>query len=660
MCGDELILKRRLESESEVMHTKKVHINKGIAQLKSEYIVCNQNKSFNNADIENNEEEGSDRFMIMKDSRLGEVRNRKTKKRGQNKNRDNSQQKEEKQLCSKLVYGFQEEDQCSFGTGCKFIHDIGEYLSFKSAEIQCQQFSICPAFESLGRCPMGFKCMFLSTHFNKEELKLKTKSEEECRKFWDVNHEVNHISRDKKFDLNKCRFPFEKSDFVLDIIDAMKQELHDETVLEKQAVDFEVAKVPQIEQREKEYSKKREKQKMLYLKYRDTRYFAQEKKPLDFYHKKILSPLTTVGNLPYRRLMHSLGADITYSEMILAVPLIQGTNSEWALPRAHCSEVPGFGVQIASSKPWSAAKATEALIENVGSGLSEINLNCGCPIDLLYKQGSGSALLENPARMIRCLNAMNYVSGDIPITVKLRTGIKENQQIAHKLCRRLVIETDVAGITLHGRTRQQRYTKSADWKYIGEVANAVREYEVERTEKLKESREGKTRIQFIGNGDCNNWQDWYSHLENKNIDSVMLARGALIKPWVFEEIDARQYLDKSSTERLEILRNYAKFAMEHWGTDEYGISQCRRFFCEFMSFFHRYIPLGICERYPVLLNEKAPNWKGRNDLETLMGSTDVNNWIKLSDLFFGKASEKFVFLPKHKSNSYVVVAAEQN
>ena len=132
----------------------------------------------------------------------------------------------------------------------------------------------------------------------------------------------------------------------------------------------------------------------------------------------------------------------------------------------------------------------------------------------------------------------------------------------------------------------------------------------------------------------------------------MVARGALIKPWIFEEIEAQQYLDKSSTERLEILRlrDVLDGAL---GTDEYGISQCRRFFCEFMSFFHRYIPMGICERYPVRLNERPPNWIGRDKHgRVFWEALSSKDWIKLSEMFFGKADDSFVFTRKHKGGSY--------
>ncbi|AJV77666.1 Dus3p [Saccharomyces cerevisiae YJM453] len=638
--------------------------SKGIAHIKPEYIVpLKQNENQKVAIYD--EEMSSDRMTNeFAGGTNKKNKNGRGKKRGQNKNRDNRQVKEQNVLCPRLIHG--DISKCSFGDNCRFVHDINLYLSTKKPEVESNIFPSCPVFNSLGFCPMGFKCRFLSSHLNKEDNILISKKEidPDAQTIWSVKGEVNHISPERKLDLIKRRFPFTKSNEILEIIDSFQQECRDsmkpeEEVestpqLKKQDPDVEQPVAPQVEQRNKELSQHRMKQREVYLKYKDTRYFAQEKKPLDLYHKKIVSPLTTVGNLPYRRLMRKLGADVTYSEMALAVPLIQGTNSEWALPKAHTSEFPGFGVQVACSKAWQAAKAAEALANSV-SEISEINLNSGCPIDLLYRQGSGSALLDNPARMIRCLNAMNYVSKDIPITVKIRTGTKEGHPIAEGLVKRLVNETDVAAITLHGRSRQQRYTKSADWDYVSQVAGTLRSAEADfiETEQGKEGRDSKNRIQFVGNGDVNNFEDWYRYLDgNENIDSVMVARGALIKPWIFEEVESQQYLDKTSTERLDILRDYAQFSMEHWGTDEYGISQCRRFFCEFMSFFHRYVPMGICERYPVKLNERPPNWCGRDELETLMGSTDVNDWIKLSDLFFGKTDENFVFVPKHKSSSY--------
>ncbi|CAR26563.1 hypothetical protein ZYGR_0H03800 [Zygosaccharomyces rouxii] len=620
---------------------------KGIAQIKAEYIIPSTGPAQTRNEAIDTEEQPSDRMLVETGGGKGKGK----KKRGQNKNRDNRQTKEENPLCPKFLQGNPESrgtQPCPFGDDCKFVHDVQLYLSTKKPEVESQFFKECPVFKSLGYCPMGFKCRFLGSHLNKDPLQLVQLESSERAKLYEANHEVNHISSDQKLDLVKKRFLFEKSEQVLEIIDALQRGAS-EGKNEEEKPKSDEPKAPQVLQREEEQRLRRDRQRELYNQYKDTRYFASEKKKLDLHHKKIVSPLTTVGNLPYRRLMRKLGADVTYSEMALAVPLIQGTNSEWALPKAHVSEYPGFGVQIACSKAWQAAKATEALAAHT-SQVSEVNLNCGCPIDLLYRQGSGSALLDNPARMIRCLNAMSYVSGEIPVSVKIRTGTKDGHPVAGLLARRLVNETDVAAMTLHGRSRAQRYTKNADWDYVVRVAEELRSCEDEYD---REGRQRSQRIQFVGNGDVNNFEDWYAHVNRSDaIDSVMVARGALIKPWIFEEVDAQQHLDKSSTERMDILKDYIQFALEHWGSDEYGVAQSRRFFCEFMSFFHRYIPMGICEKYPVQLNERPPNWKGRDEMETMLASPDASDWIKLSEMFLGKAEENFVFTPKHKSSSY--------
>lgn len=379
-----------------------------------------------------------------------------------------------------------------------------------------------------------------------------------------------------------------------------------------------------------------------------------EKKRLYYNAAKVVSPLTTVGNLPYRRLMKSLyNVDVTFSEMALGLPLISGHNAEWALMKAHSSEYPGFGAQIATSKHWQAVKAAE-LIAKYAPQTSEINLNCGCPIDLLYKQGAGSGLLDQPAKTLRMLKGMSLVSDDVPVTVKIRMGTRDNHPNADMLVKKVLSEAggEVGAITLHGRSRQQRYTKTADWDYISQIGKIVQDYNQQQQED-KEARDlPNKKVWFIGNGDCYNFGDWHKAVSDPNIDSVMVARGALIKPWLFEEIDAKQYLDKSATERLAIIEQYARYAINHWGADDYGVNLSRRFLCEWLSFTYRYIPVGILEKLPNQLNERPPKWKGRNELETLLGSGDYKDWIKITEMFLGPAHPDFNFIPKHKSNAY--------
>lgn len=676
--------------------TKIINSVYGIADIKPEYVVAVPERSSTNDPTANSnnytnvadeaaEEEGVDERLLESlgvDSQgnNGKNNNRKNKKknrketRGQNKNRDNTQQRETIMLCGKYKFGDRGNGEvdadgnpvslCKFKGKCKFSHDLGEYLAGKQPDVSTSYFSVCPIFKELGYCPMGFKCKFLNTHLTTAEGEGKEGSQSEYSLSYDVasipedycGGEVNWISLDNKFHLMKKRFQFTDSDWILNVQEAFQQEYQD-THPKKDAV--ESASNKDTAPISEKASEKREALKKVYAEYKDTSYWSREKKSaLDYHRKKVLSPLTTVGNLPYRRLMKHLGCDVTFSEMALSLPLVQGANSEWALMKAHREEVPGFAVQIATNKPWQAAKACEAiakLLPNSSRDIREINLNCGCPIDLLYKQGSGSGLLDNPGRMIRILNAMSYSSGDIPVTCKIRIGTKDDQPLAKNLMRRLVWETDVASITLHGRTRQQRYTKASNWSYIKECAQELRNQETlfQEAQSGKLERNNGTRIQFLGNGDLYYWKDWYDLLDDcPEMDSIMVARGALIKPWIFEEIDAQQSLDKTSGERMQILEKYLKFAMDHWGTDEYGLNQCRRFFLEFMSFFHRYIPVGILSRQNKL-NERPPVFQGRDELETLLSSSNVNDWIKISEMFLGKTPESFQFTPKHKSNSFV-------
>jgi tRNA-dihydrouridine synthase 3 len=424
--------------------------------------------------------------------------------------------------------------------------------------------------------------------------------------------------------------------------------------------------------------------------YSDPPFRASEKRRLYYGPETpVLAPLTTQGNLPFRRLCISLGAGTTFSEMAVGLPLVTGEKSEWALMRAHQSEVspptvsskayeiPGydnskdvrFGVQIAAAKPWVALKTTEVLAKYCPN-VRVIDLNCGCPIDLVTKTGAGSALLDMPAKMEKIVRGMNALSGEIPISVKLRLGVRDFRPNALAVAKRLILggheardtgmgPSGVAAITLHGRSKQQRYTREADWSYIAEVATMINSLRLSESSQADTAREADARdlpnggrVFFLGNGDVYSHVDYNTHLTEAKVDSVMIGRGALIKPWLFEEISSGQHLDKSATERLEYIRTFVSHGLNCWGSDEMGIGTTRRFLLEWLSFSHRYVPVGLLETLPPRLNERPPKYRGRNELETLLASDNYRDWIKISEMFLGKTHKDFNFTPKHKSNSY--------
>ena len=265
--------------------------------------------------------------------------------------------------------------------------------------------------------------------------------------------------------------------------------------------------------------------------------------------------------------------------MALSTPLLQSQKTEWALVRAHPSESSrhtgperaSYGVQIAGSKVANVVKTTELLTQLCATGLDAIDLNCGCPLDMVYKTGAGSGLLDQQGKLVKILRGMVLVSGDIPVTCKIRMGVQTGKNTAQKLLKKIIVENvGISAITLHGRSRQQRYTKAADWAYIAECAALIKRTKEEMAAATDASYEnlevGETvgRLAFLGNGDVNSFVDWERARDIAGCDTSMIARGAIIKPWIFEEIEARQHLDKSASERLDMLKKFAYWGLEHW------------------------------------------------------------------------------------------------
>ncbi|XP_055592092.1 tRNA-dihydrouridine(47) synthase [NAD(P)(+)]-like [Uranotaenia lowii] len=580
-----------------------------VCYIKPEYLVprnVGDNDSSNKVEEGNgqatekrsNEQQSSTEEPPKKKGRYADDRKNKKKNRGQNKNRGLPfKEDHEARLCKSLNNGPDKREECGFAN-CRFSHDISKYMQLKPKDIG----ETCYIYSLKGRCPFGVTCRFGSGHLDENFNNI---TNENVLK---ENEEITLTRREKE--LKRKNYDFKKSDEVLKKFEMPKGE--DNEDVQGEALIKRFGSCPEED--------------LIVL--RDA-----ERRKIVFRDKLYLSPLTTVGNLPFRRICKEYGVDITCGEMACAIPLVKGINSEWALTKRHSSE-DLFGVQLCGHSAKLLTYASELVADS--ADVDFIDLNLGCPIDLIFQQGAGSALLRRKNRLMEIIPSVTRLLHEYgkEFTIKTRVGVYKNSNIAHKFIP-MFEELGASLVTVHGRSKEQRYTKNADWEYIRQCAQQAKS------------------IPVFGNGDIYNYADYEKvRQDTPEIAGVMIGRGALIKPWIFQEIKDQKPSDPSSSERMEMLKRFVNYGLEHWGSDTKGVESTRRFFLEWQSFLYRYVPYGLLERPPQKINQRPELFRGRDDLETLMASPNCADWVKLSEMLLGPVPDGFNFLPKHKANAY--------
>ncbi len=322
-----------------------------------------------------------------------------------------------------------------------------------------------------------------------------------------------------------------------------------------------------------------------------------------FAGKLVLAPMTKGSNTPFRRLCRELGCDVTVGEMALALKVTQRRRGEMALLRAHPQDHP-FGAQLADRDAETLAEAAQAA-EALGSDF--VDLNCGCPIDYFTRKGLGAALLRKPNKIARLVAAMKRAV-KIPVTVKIRLGWNESEQNFLEIAR--IVESEGAdAIGVHARTREQRYSRAANWDLIRAVKETV-------------------KIPVLGNGDLLTHWEIAEKWSRAGCDAVMLARGALVKPWVFQEAKEKRTIHKNARERLDLLRRWVALAREHFGDDDHGTTRVREFLVWHLEFLCRYRELPESEYHSPefahpLLQTRFSSRADQDPLENLLARTDA-------------------------------------
>ena len=230
--------------------------------------------------------------------------------------------------------------------------------------------------------------------------------------------------------------------------------------------------------------------------------------------KLALAPMAGVTDQAFRAVCREHGAGLVFTEMVSAKALVYQDGKTRGLLRLGRGEHPA-GAQIFGSDPACMADAAARAAEI--SGADFIDINMGCPVGKVVKSGDGCALMRDPDKAMKIIEA---VRGNVqcPVTVKIRKGWDKGAANAVDFAK-MAEAAGAAAITVHGRTKAQMYSGKADWDIIREVKNAV-------------------DVPVIANGDVFGPEDAVRILKYTGADMAMIGRGALGNPWIFQQAAA--------------------------------------------------------------------------------------------------------------------------
>ena len=256
--------------------------------------------------------------------------------------------------------------------------------------------------------------------------------------------------------------------------------------------------------------------------------------------KAHLSPMARITDPAFRSLCKKYGASMTVTELINAKGLLQNPNQIRTLCRRAENE-DSFAVQLFGDK----AKELSQAAKLVEPYCNFIDLNLGCPAYKICRVGAGSELLKNPNLVGKIVSSMvNAVN--IPITVKTRLGINDDNISVFNILK-TIQDNGASLLSVHGRTRDQRYSGVANWEIIKQVKE-------------------KADIPIVGNGDVNSPEIFKDHLEYSGVDYISIGRAASGNPLIFKQIndflETGKYKTYSVKEKLKVFQEYIELSQE--------------------------------------------------------------------------------------------------
>lgn len=269
----------------------------------------------------------------------------------------------------------------------------------------------------------------------------------------------------------------------------------------------------------------------------------------------VLAPMAGVTDLPFRLLCKEQGAGLLCMEMISAKALQYNNKNTKALLEIDERECP-VSLQLFGADPDIISEQAKR-IENLPFQILDINM--GCPVPKVVRNGEGSALMNQP-KLVYDIVYKTVRAIQKPVTVKIRKGFNDDSINAVEIAK-IIEEAGGAAVAVHGRTREQYYSGEADWNIIRRVKEAV-------------------KIPVIGNGDVTSGERAISMMEQTGCDGVMIGRGAQGNPWIFRELleyeRTGQIPERPTKEQIrETMLRHAKLQIAFKG-DYLGIREMRK------------------------------------------------------------------------------------
>ena len=265
---------------------------------------------------------------------------------------------------------------------------------------------------------------------------------------------------------------------------------------------------------------------------------------ISFENDVFLAPMAGVTDIAFRELCKELGCGLLYTEMVSAKGLYYGSSNTEALMRISELEKP-VAIQIFGNDPKIMASACEVF--NSRDDICIVDVNMGCPVNKIVKNGEGSALMQNPKLAAEIIKEMKKASTK-PVTVKFRKGFDSNNVNAVEFAKYME-DAGIDAIAVHGRTREQMYEGKADWDIIKAVKESV-------------------KVPVIGNGDVFSVDDAIRIKEITNCDAIMVARGARGNPWIFREVmqamKGEEVIYPTAVEKIEMCIRHLDLAVKYY------------------------------------------------------------------------------------------------